>query len=210
MIATSAPPSSVTACRTAARSRSRSSSSSTATALPCGAATSAGSMRSAWTCSARRRPPGRSRARPPIPGCGGHRFRRRPVEGEAMTPLPIFLEALARAADAANVAEAEFRREVAARAKTLETERIFAFRRLNLMRAIADAVAAAPDAAVALAAGGAALRETLGWASDSEARDAVLARFVPVVEAVSSSLAPENHDEQTASAVTEALGAFER
>ena len=126
-----------------------------------------------------------------------------------MATTPAFLETLARAADAANVAEADFRREIAARTKALETERIFAFRRLNLMRTVADAVAAAPDATAALAAGAAALRETVGWASDSEARDAVLARFAPVVEAVSSSLALE-HVEQPESAVTDALGAFER
>jgi hypothetical protein len=131
-----------------------------------------------------------------------------------MATTPGFLETLARAADAANAAEADFRREIADRTKALETERIFAFRRLNLMRAVAAAVAAVPDAAAGPAAGGAALRETLGWASDSEARDAVLARFAPVVgavvEAVSASLAPEGGEAPPGSAVTEALGAFER
>ncbi len=58
-----------------------------------------------------------------------------------------FLDALAHAAEAA------FRRDAAERIKALERERAFAFRRLNLMRAVADALATAEteEAAVATA-----------------------------------------------------------
>ena len=51
-----------------------------------------------------------------------------------------FLEGLHRAARDAEFAEAAFRREVATRVAGLERDRAFAYRRLNLMKAIAEAV----------------------------------------------------------------------
>jgi hypothetical protein len=50
-----------------------------------------------------------------------------------MTPSSFF-DALKQAADRAAAAEDGFRREAAARAKALERERAFAFRRLNFKR----------------------------------------------------------------------------
>ena len=85
-------------------------------------------------------------------------------------PPASFLDALKSAADAAAAAENAFRREVAERSKTLGRERAFAFRRLNLMRSLAEAVAHAEDPEVAVANGLAMLRAKLGWSSDSEAR----------------------------------------
>ncbi len=55
--------------------------------------------------------------------------------------MTAFLDALKAAADEAEVAEKQFRREAAQRIAGLERERSFAFRRLNLMRAVAAAVA---------------------------------------------------------------------
>ena len=52
-----------------------------------------------------------------------------------------FLDGLAAAAEQAKAAEARFRYEAAQRIAALERERATAYRRLNLMRAIADAVA---------------------------------------------------------------------
>lgn len=101
-----------------------------------------------------------------------------------MTPASSFLDALKAAADGAARAEDDFRREVAEKTKTLERERAFAHRRLNFMRAIADAVASAEDEAIAVAAAGAVVQAKLGWASDSEARSEVLDRFMPVSKAV--------------------------
>ncbi len=66
-----------------------------------------------------------------------------------MTPA-AFLDALKAAADAAEAAEAKFRREIAERTKALDRERAFAFRRLNFMRAIADAVASAESEEIAV------------------------------------------------------------
>ncbi len=95
-----------------------------------------------------------------------------------------FLEDLAAAARDAEAAEAAFRREVAARIARLEQERAFAFRRLNLMKAVAEAAGPAEDEQTAVAYVLAVLRARLGWESDSEVRAAVLTRFAPVAQAV--------------------------
>jgi hypothetical protein len=108
-----------------------------------------------------------------------------------MKPTPSFLDDLKRAADGQSAAEEAFRREIAARTKALENERAFAFRRLNLMRAIADVVAGAEGEEIAVAAATAVLRAKLGWSEDSEARDAVVSRFAPVAVAMYASLSPE-------------------
>ncbi len=101
-----------------------------------------------------------------------------------------FLEDLKGAAEKAEAAEEKFRREIAARTKALERERAFAFRRLNFMRAIAEAIASAESEEIAVASALAVVREKLGWTNDSEARDAVLTHFAPVAKAMFASLAP--------------------
>ncbi len=117
-----------------------------------------------------------------------------------------FLEDLRAAARDAEAAEAAFRREVATRIADLEQQRAFAFRRLNLMQAIAEAVGPAEDEPTAMAYALAALRARLNWESDSEARAAVLARFAPVAQAVFASLMP---DDNSAADVPAALTQFE-
>ena len=69
----------------------------------------------------------------------------------------------------------------------LEQERAFAFRRLNVMRSVAEAIGRAESEEIAVAGGLAALRIKLGWSEDSEWRSAVLSRFAPVAQAVSKS-----------------------
>lgn len=108
-----------------------------------------------------------------------------------MTPTPSFLDELKVAAEKTSTAEDEIRREAAQRIKTLEVERAYAFRRLNLMRAIAEVVAAAEGEEIGVAAATAVLRAKLGWSSDSEARDEVITRFAPVAIAMYASLSPE-------------------
>ncbi|MGZ8373117.1 MAG: hypothetical protein ACXW3G_10415 [Rhodoplanes sp.] len=125
-----------------------------------------------------------------------------------MTPLP-FLDELQAAAHDAETAEAAFRRNAAARIAALEQERAFAFRRVNFMRAVAEAVASAEDEDAAVAHASAALRARLGWSSDSEARSAVLARFAPVAEALFLAQ-PLEADRPTSPAdVRAALASFE-
>lgn len=109
-----------------------------------------------------------------------------------MKPASSFLDELKSAADRATVAEDEFRREISTRIKALENDRAIAFRRLNLMRAIAEVVAGAEGEEIAVAAATAVLRAKLGWGSDSEARDEVVSRFAPVAQAMFASLSPEN------------------
>jgi hypothetical protein len=118
-----------------------------------------------------------------------------------------FLEDLQAAARDAEAAEVAFRREVATRIAELEQQRAFAFRRLNLMTAIAEAVGPAEDEPAAVAYALAALRARLGWESDSEARAAVLARFAPVAQTVFASLMPDN--ENSITDVPAALTQFE-
>ena len=106
-----------------------------------------------------------------------------------MEPGPSFLDALELAADRATAAESDFRRGIAERIKALEGERAFAFRRLNLMRAIADVIAGVESEEIAVAGAGAVLRAKLGWSSESEARTAVVSRFAPVAQVMFASLA---------------------
>jgi hypothetical protein len=121
--------------------------------------------------------------------------------------LTSFLEDLQAAARDAEAAEAAFRREMAARIAVLEQRRAFAFRRLNLMKPVAEAMGPAEDEPTAIAYALAAVRARLGWESDSEARAAVLARFAPVAQAVFASLMPD--EEKSETDVPAALTQFE-
>ena len=105
----------------------------------------------------------------------------------AEAPAP-FLAVLQSAADNAAVAEAQFRRDANRRFAALEAARAFAHRRLNLMRAIADAAARPESEEIAVANALAVLREKLGWHGDSEARSEVLSHFAPVARAVAGSV----------------------
>jgi hypothetical protein len=125
-------------------------------------------------------------------------------------PGPSFLDDLKRATERTAAAENDFRREIAQRIKTLENERAFAFRRFNLMRAIADVVASAESEEIAVAGATALLRAKLGWSSDSEARTAVLSRFAPVAQAMFASLASSDNEDAPPPDVIAALGEFER
>jgi hypothetical protein len=108
--------------------------------------------------------------------------------------LTPFLDALARAAQEAEQAEAAFRREIASRTKALEQERTFAYRRLNVMRAVAVAVGEAECEETAVMTAQATLREKLGWSSDSEARTEVITRFASVASAAFAGLAPSESE----------------
>jgi hypothetical protein len=105
-----------------------------------------------------------------------------------------FLDRLKTAADAASAAEATFRQQAAQRIAALDRERAFAFRRLNLMRAIADAIIEAQTEEQAVANALATLRAKLDWSSDSDARTPVLARFSPVAQAVFANLMASEND----------------
>jgi hypothetical protein len=107
-----------------------------------------------------------------------------------MSPVASFLEVLQVSASDASAAETTYRREAAAHIKQLERERSFAFRRVNLMKPIADAVARAESEEIAVGAGQAILRAKLGWSGDTEARSAVLTEFAKVALALFANLHP--------------------
>jgi len=119
-----------------------------------------------------------------------------------------FLDALKQAAADAEGAEAAYRREIATRIKALEQERAFAFRRLNLMRAVAGVIASSESEEIAVANALAVVREKLGWGTDSEARSEVLSRFANVGKAAFASLAPPEAEAEPAD-VGKALAEFE-
>jgi hypothetical protein len=120
-----------------------------------------------------------------------------------------FLDSLKEAAAKTESAEVAFRREIAERIKSFEHERAFAYRRLNFMRALADAIATAESEEIAVANALAVVREKLGWSSDSEARTAVLSRLAPVAQAMFANLAPSEKDKPPPD-IGQALASFEK
>jgi hypothetical protein len=123
-----------------------------------------------------------------------------------MVTVP-FLHELKAAAEAAKAAEGNFRRDAATRLVKLEQERAFAFRRFNLMQAIAEAVASAESEEVAVAGAFAVLSMRLGWSSDSEARSEVTTHFAPV--ALAAFRASTLEEEGPATNLHDALADFE-
>jgi hypothetical protein len=126
-----------------------------------------------------------------------------------MTALTSILDTLDAAARNAGAAETAFRREAAERIKVLERERSHAFRRVNLLRPIAEAVARAESEEMAVAGSQAILRAKLGWSNDSEARSAILTRFATVVKGMFATLHPRPEGEEEPTDLLALLGAFE-
>lgn len=95
------------------------------------------------------------------------------------------LDELGRLAREKAVAEQAFRKEAALRAEELRQERAFAYRRLNLLRAVAAGVGGAGDETEALAAGRRILMREAAWTGAlTEAREEVARQFEPVSLAV--------------------------
>ncbi|RWB19822.1 hypothetical protein [Mesorhizobium sp.] len=103
--------------------------------------------------------------------------------GDDAMPASFLLE-LRTAAESAKAVETSFRHEAARQIAVLEQDRAFAFRRLNFMQMIADAIAPAESEDIAVASAFAALRTSLGWNADSEARSQVISHFAPVALAM--------------------------
>ena len=125
-----------------------------------------------------------------------------------MNALASILDTLEVAARNAGATETAFRREAAERIKVLERERSHAFRRVNLLRPVAEAVTRAQSEEMAVAASQAILRAKLGWSSDSEARSAVLTRFAVVVQDMFANLHTPSEKSQLADILAQ-LDAFE-
>ena len=101
-----------------------------------------------------------------------------------MSALAEYLTSLQRDAQAADAAESAFRRDATERIAALALARAKAFRRVNLVRSVADAAEGAESEEMAVAIAQAQLRVQLGWTMESEARDEVLWRFAPVAQAL--------------------------
>ncbi len=101
-----------------------------------------------------------------------------------MSALAAYLYSLQGDAEAADAAEGAFRREAAERIAALASARATAFRRVNLVRSVADVASCAESEEMAVAAAQAQLRVRLGWITESEMRDEVLSRFAPVAQAL--------------------------
>lgn len=126
-----------------------------------------------------------------------------------MTGASSLLDMLELAATRAAAAEEEMRRQAAEQIKSLERERAFAHRRLNLMRAVVEAMTGAESEESAVAAATATLRNKLGWSNDSEARLEVVSRFESLAKQVFASLLYEVEGGAEPPDVNATLAAFE-
>jgi len=127
-----------------------------------------------------------------------------------MTPAAqALLAKLEAAAASAKEAEAALHRRMAQEIARAERERGFAYRRLNLLRAVIDSVASAKDEEAAAANGTATLRAELGWEGDSESRSQTLAHFSTVVRVIFSSLASPEAEQNPEPDIAGSLAEFE-
>jgi hypothetical protein len=129
-----------------------------------------------------------------------------------ISPDQALLASFEAAAEAASQAEAALRRRMEAEIAAAERARAFAYRRLNLMRTLAHAVAPADSEEAAVSRGLAAVRAALGWETESETRTETLGRLAPVVRGTFASLAlaEEGGEDSTSGAgVSPILADFE-
>ena len=118
-----------------------------------------------------------------------------------------YLTRLAGAASDSDRAEADLRREFGERLAVVERERVFANRRLHLMRALSAAVEGADDDAAAHAASDRVLNEEFGLGRGSEAHAAIMDRFRIVADTVDELLNCEGEPDHAG--VIAALASFE-
>lgn len=111
------------------------------------------------------------------------------------------------AAEAAQRAEHAYRREAAGRIEELTRERANAFRRLNLVRSTAKAIADTEEPEQAVSRARAVVADALGWEEIGPRQELVLDRLMPVFAAMQAEMGESNGAPGTAS--QEALRAFE-
>lgn len=125
-----------------------------------------------------------------------------------MPAMPdTYLARLDQLAFAADCAEAELREDYIARLASLERERVFANRRVHLVKALSAAIEGADDEAAALAASDAVLTEEFGLSGANENHKPIIARFRAVSDAIDAVLNCEGEPDHDA--VLAALAAFE-
>jgi hypothetical protein len=127
-----------------------------------------------------------------------------------MTPAAqALLAKFEAAAVSAKEAEAALHKRMAQEIARAERERGFAYRKVNLLRALIDGVASAKDDKAAIANGTVVLRAELGWENDSDTRSQTLGRFAPVLQAIFAGLESPEAETDPESGVASALADFE-
>ena len=119
------------------------------------------------------------------------------------------LRHLETAAAGASRAEDDYRRSHADRLKLLERDRVFAYRRLNLVRDLIGAIRGAEDGDAAVSAAEALLRREFGLSREREAHATVLERFVPVTEALDLMVNGDEEERVGSDVAAKALATFE-
>jgi hypothetical protein len=126
-----------------------------------------------------------------------------------MTPGAIALVAdFEAAAKTAQAAEAAARKKAAEEIARVERARVFAFRRIRLVRLLAGVAAGAATAEAAIAAQRQVLCAEFGWTSESAAHREILAELDPVAETIWHCACGEGA--QDSRTVTERLARFEQ
>lgn len=123
--------------------------------------------------------------------------------------IAAYLDRLDRAARSTSIEEESYRREAVERIKHLERRRAFAFRRLNLVRAVAASLDDAKDEAEALARGSSTFLHEVNWNGATERQREVVEKFLPVVIALWQMREGPPSDGETTPADV-ALAAFEQ
>lgn len=120
-----------------------------------------------------------------------------------------YLEGLGSIARDASIAEEQFRKQAAQRAEELKAERAFAYRRLNLMKAIGRAVGSAESEEDALKSGRDVFFREVSWNGATQKQKEVADQFNAVILAVWGAVRPDQEaDEQPL--VGDALATFEK
>ncbi|MGB3390472.1 MAG: hypothetical protein WBA88_21110 [Pseudaminobacter sp.] len=120
-----------------------------------------------------------------------------------------YLENLGSIAREASIAEEQFRKQAAQRAEELKTERAFAYRRLNLVKAVGRAVASAENEEEALKIGRNVFFREVSWNGATQKQREVADQFDAVVLAIWNAVHPDQEsDEQQP--VGDVLAAFEQ
>ncbi|HWM81081.1 MAG TPA: hypothetical protein VNQ56_03375 [Pseudolabrys sp.] len=123
--------------------------------------------------------------------------------------LTAYLDDLERTAHKVSADEETYRREAAARFRELEQARAFAFRRLNLMRTVIDAVTGIEEEEEAIKTGTIAFMREVEWSGATEAQRQAIEQFNPVVLAAWQLSRTEGDAGDTAG-LTRALADFEQ
>lgn len=125
------------------------------------------------------------------------------------TPFKTCLDMMETCARDASRAEMQHQQEAARRSSELRVAREFAWRRLNLLRNLANALRAEPDEEAAMTAGRAALLQEAGLNGATQAQRDLADRFAPVTRAVWLATR-DDANAQAAEDALDALAEFER